>query len=269
MNTATMNKVMKKTILILGGSSEGFALAEKLEAHPAYQPISSLAGRTSLPRKPVGNYRTGGFGGPEGLANYIKTENIFALIDATHPFAHQISSNANIAAKNAGCPIIHISRPEWQKQTGDNWIEVNSMQQAASALTPEKSPAFLTIGRLELSAFLHRDDISFFCRAIEAPKQTDPQKQKISNPMREDEWPDNFNFIYAKGPFSYRDEKSLFEEHNFKTIITKNSGGEKARAKLDVARDLGLPVIMINRHKTPGDQTVQTIDEALNWLENL
>lgn len=264
-----MNALMKKTILILGGSSEGFALAERLEANSAYHPISSLAGRTSLPRKPVGAYRTGGFGGPEGLANYIQTENISALIDATHPFAQNISSNANQAAKSVNCPIIHISRPEWQKQKGDHWIEVNSMQKAALALSPELGPAFLTIGRLELSAFLHRNDISFFCRAIEPPKQTDPKKQKISNPMREDEWPDNFNFIYAKGPFSYRDEKTLFKQHSFKAIVTKNSGGEKARAKLDVARDLNIPVIMINRPKTPDDQTVQTIDEALNWLENL
>ena len=260
---------MKKNILILGGSSEGFALAERLDTNPAYHPISSLAGRTSLPRKPVGAYRTGGFGGPEGLANYLKSENISALIDATHPFAQSISSNANQAAKRANCPIIHISRPEWQKQKGDQWIEVSSMQEAAAALSPELSPAFLTIGRLELGAFLHREDISFFCRAIEPPKQTDPKKQKTSNPMREEEWPDNFNFIYAKGPFSYRDEKKLFEKHSFKAIVTKNSGGEKARAKLDVARDLNIPVIMITRPKTPGDQTVQTIDEALNWLENL
>ena len=264
-----MNASMKKNILILGGSTEGFALAEKLENHPAYHPISSLAGRTSLPRKPVGNYRTGGFGGPKGLAEYIKNENISALIDATHPFAHQISSNANQAAKQANCPIIHISRPAWKKQHGDHWIEVNSMQEAASALTPEHSPAFLTIGRLKLSAFLDRTDIIFLCRAIEPPKNTDPKKQNRSNPSHEELWPGNFHFIYAKGPYSYEAEKTLIQQQNIKAIVTKNSGGEKARAKLDVARDLGCPIIMVNRPQIPDVKTVKTIDEALIWLENL
>ena len=143
------------------------------------------------------------------------------------------------------------------------------MQEAALALSKNHSPSFLTIGRLELGAFLDRSEIEFLCRAIEPPKSTDPIKQNRSNPTNEKDWPDNFNFIYAKGPYSYEGEKKLFERLKIKSIVTKNSGGEMARAKLDVARDLGLPVIMINRPHISNCQTVETTDQVLNWLENL
>ncbi len=260
---------MKKNILILGGSSEAFNLAEKLENHASYHPISSLAGRTSVPRKPAGTYRTGGFGGVDGLAYYIKQETISAIIDATHPFAQKITTNASSAANQTNCPIIHISRPPWQKEKGDNWIEVDTMQEAAEKITPSHSPCFLTIGRLELSAFLNRTDIEFLCRAIEPPKSTDPIKQNIRIPKNEDQWPENFRFIYAKGPYDYENEISLIKQQNIQSIVTKNSGGDKAKAKLDVARDLDIPVVMIKRPSPLKGMTVETTNEALTWLKTI
>lgn len=264
-----MNASMKKNILILGGSSEAFNLAEKLENHGSFHPISSLAGRTSVPRKPAGTYRTGGFGGVDGLADYLKQENISAIIDATHPFAQKITTNASLAANQVNCPIIHISRPPWQKEKGDNWIEGASMQEAAKKIAPTHSPCFLTIGRLELSAFLNRTDIEFLCRAIEPPKSTDPIKQNIRIPKNEDQWPENFRFIYAKGPYNYENELSLIKQHSIKSIVTKNSGGDKAKAKLDVARNLDIPIIMIKRPCPPKGITVETTNEALTWLETI
>ena len=264
-----MNAFMTKKILILGGSSEAFTLAEKLEKHPDFKAISSLAGRTSIPRKPAGAYRTGGFGGVEGLAKYITDENIDAILDATHPFAAKITNNASLAANQARCPIIHINRPQWQKQKNDNWVEFNTMQEAAEEIEQTQSPCLLTIGRLELSAFIERTDIQFLCRAIEPPKNTDPIKQSNRNPKNEDDWPENFKFLYAKGPYNYEDEHSLFTKHKIKSIVTKNSGGEKAKAKLDVARDLNIPVIMIKRPKLPTGHFVETTMDALNWLEQI
>lgn len=274
-----MNAKMTKNILILGGSTEAFSIAEQLQSSPKYSVITSFAGRTSIPRKPAGNYRTGGFGGPEGLANYIKSENIYAIIDATHPFARKMTESAFKAANLTNCPILHIWRPAWRKQQGDNWIEFETMEEAAKYLNKNHSPAFLTIGRLELNAFQHRTDLSFLCRAIEPPKFTDPIKHinKIQKPTDQSSiekqaveiLPENFNFIYAKGPFTYIDEKQLIEKENIKAIITKNSGGQKARAKLDVARELNIPVIMINRPTSPKGQTVETAEEAIHWLENL
>ena len=264
-----MNASIMKKILILGGSSEAFSLAETLENNTDYKVISSLAGRTSIPRKPAGTYRTGGFGGSEGLVKYLTDENIHAIIDATHPFAEKITINASLAAKKTNCPIIHISRPEWQKQKNDNWIEVPTMQEAAKVIDAEHTPCFLTIGRLELSTFINRNDIQFLCRAIEPPKNTDPIKQSNRNPKNEDEWPDNFKFIYAKGPYNYQDEKKLIKEHGIKCIVTKNSGGEKAKAKLDVAKDLNIPVIMIKRPPSPKGLIVKKTEDALKWLEKI
>ena len=257
---------MQKQILLLGGSSEAFTLAQTLEQHPKFKVISSLAGRTSLPRKPVGTYRTGGFGGLDGLITYLQTNSIEAIIDATHPFATKMSQTAHQAAHKTKLPILHLWRPAWQKKTGDIWIEVDTMQEAATALQPNQTPAFLTIGRLELSPFLSRPDLSFLVRAIEPPKKSE-QKNHPTSQGQELDWPKNFTFIYAKGPFDYEQERELIQKHNIKTIVTKNSGGPAAYAKLEVARDLKLPVIMVNRPPKPNGQTVASPDEAITWLE--
>ncbi len=257
---------MQKQILLLGGSSEAFTLAQTLEQHPRFKVISSLAGRTSLPRKPVGKYRTGGFGGLDGLISYLQTNSIEAIIDATHPFASKMSQTANQAALTTNIPILHLWRPAWQKKPDDNWIEVNTMQEAATALKTDHSPAFLTIGRLELAPFLSRPDLDFLVRAIEPPKKSE-QKTQLTPQGQEQDWPENFTFIYAKGPFCYEQEQSLIQKHNIKTIVTKNSGGPAAYAKLDVARALKLPVIMVNRPPKPNGPTVATPDEAITWLE--
>lgn len=250
-----------KKILILGGSSEGFAIANALQELPGVESITSFAGRTSLPRKPAGPYRTGGFGGVKGLANYIHSNAIDFIIDATHPFAERISENAAQAAIASNRPIIHFWREPWQHQAGDEWIEVDTVQQAAESLTPEQSPCFLTIGRLELNAFREITDIAFYARTIEPAKADDPNYEE------QREWPENFKFIYAKGPFTKEAERELFLKHNIRSIVTKNSGGDKASAKLDIARELKCPVIIINRPPPPKGKTVKTANEAINWLK--
>lgn len=245
---------MQKHILVLGGSNEGFALAKTLQGHKNYTITSSLAGRTSLPKKPVGPYRIGGFGGSEGLKHYINTNKIDAIIDATHPFAQNITKNAAKAAGDTKCPLLHIWRPQWKRAAKDNWIEVPTMQAAAERLTKHHAPIFLTIGRLELAAFLPRTDLAFITRAIE--------------PNQNEQWPKNFHFIYAKGPFDYNQELALIKKYNIKAIVTKNSGGPGAFAKIEVARTLNLPVIMINRPPKPKGNLASTPEEALNWLTN-
>lgn len=254
---------MKKQILILGGSSEAFALDEALYQSNAYNITTSLAGRTSLPRKPKGAYRTGGFGGAEGLAHYLQSEKFDAIIDATHPFAARITENARIAAEISACPLLHIWRQPWQKSTGDHWIEVADMQAAASALTEEMSPAFLTIGRLELDAFLNRPEINFITRAIEPAKATDPAGLDAAA------YPENFSFIYEKGPFTLARETDLITRYGIRAIVTKNSGGPGASAKLIAAREQGLPVIMVNRPPEPLGDKVSTAEEAMLWLTTL
>lgn len=250
-----MKAAMKKKLLILGGSGEAFALDKALSENTAIEAITSLAGRTSLPRKPIGPYRTGGFGGVEGLSAYITREKIDAVIDATHPFASRITANAAAAANLTRTPILHIIRPPWQHQPGDSWSIVPDMTAAAAALQPAHSPAFLTIGRLELDAFRPRTDLRFIARAIE------PAAGNSAEPF-----PDNFAFIYGKGPFDLSSEERLINDHGIRAIVTKNSGGHQASAKLAVARKHALPVIMIDRPKPPAGTIVATPEDALRWL---
>lgn len=258
---------MKYKILILGGSGEGFALDKALHNHPSAIAITSFAGRTSLPRKPLGPFRTGGFGGAEGLAAYIRNENITALIDATHPFAAAISRNAAKAAALTGRPLLHIRRPAWQKTCRDQWVEVKSTEEAASILTSEHSPTLLTTGRLELSSFLNRQDITFIARTIEPAK--------VNGSVRADEeaYPANFSFIYDKGPFTLENERALIKQYNIRAIVSKNSGGPAASAKLIAARDANLPIIMITRpplpEPNPGTKLAATIEDALTWIDEL
>ena len=253
---------MRKKILILGGSSEGFELAERLSPiknqqtkNDGFDIISSFAGRTSLPRKPNGPFRTGGFGGVDGLTSYIAAEKIDAVIDATHPFAETISNNASLAAAKSGIPIIHIWRPEWQKTKDDQWKIVTSTSEAAATIENFQSPTLLTIGKGELNCFIMRSDIQFFARTIE---------QDINSTIV---WPDNFSFIYAKGPFNLIDERTIMIDKNIKLLVTKNSGGDQARAKLDAARELQIPVLMIARPKKPMGPIAATPSDALRWLE--
>ncbi len=260
---------MKRNILILGGSSEGFELAERLSGHclsndqtqDEFEIISSLAGRTSLPRKPQGAYRTGGFGGAGGLADFIKANSVSAIIDATHPFASTISQNAAIAAATSAIPCLHINRPPWQKTERDNWLQVPSPEVAAETLTNAHSPIFLTIGRLELAAFLTRPELRFLTRAIEPPQKSDPSG------LKGEIWPANFTFIYGKGPFSVEAETALFKQHGIKCLVSKNSGSMKAYAKIEVARTLNIPVVMIDRPERPAGETAATVEEAIVWLQ--
>ena len=247
---------MKKNILLLGGSSEAFQLADHLHDHPEISLMSSLAGRTSLPRKPKGAYRTGGFGGQEGLATYLQTNQIHALIDATHPFAETMSSNAHQAATQTGTPHIQLTRPPWTQDPNDIWIEANTVKDAAQKTPNGLSPIFLTIGRGDLTAFLSHRETTFLTRTIEKPKKGE-------------HLPDNFSFIYGKGPFSYEDEMQLIKTHKIKAIVSKNSGGDQAFAKIKVARALKIPVIMIKRPAAPKGPLAETTDQVLSWLATI
>lgn len=242
----------QRRVLILGGSTEAFALADRLSQRSGIDVMTSMAGRTRDPKLPKGEVRFGGFGGPAGLTDYLREESIAALVDATHPFARNISLSAAQAAAAAEIPILHFWRPEWRRRAGDEWIEVDSMGEAAAAIPPNAGPAFLTVGRTELDPFRVRSDIRLVARVID--------------PVEDEDWPDNFDFIYDRGPFGYDKERALFAEYDFASVVTKNSGGNGALAKLDIARERGLPVIMVRRPPPPTDAYARNVDEADEWL---
>lgn len=242
-------------LLILGGSSEAAALARALQGDPRYDATLSLAGVTRAPVLPQLAVRIGGFGGPDGLAGWLRAHCIDALIDATHPFAQQISRNAVAACTLAGVPLLRIARPPWPPVTGDRWTGVPDMEAAAAALGDAPRRVLLTIGRKDLAPFCNRSQHAYVVRSVDAPP---PELL-----------PQHSTLLTARGPFALPDELALLRRHDIGCIVTKNSGGSATVAKLDAARMLGLAVVMVARPDPVPAPHVLDWQAALAWLNDL
>jgi precorrin-6A/cobalt-precorrin-6A reductase len=243
-------------VLILGGTAEARALAAQLVAvgRPV---ISSLAGRVREPALPDGEVRVGGFSTPvldgiEGLAAYLSDHQVGVVVDATHPFAATISANAIAAAGRTGTPLLRLQRPGWRDHPdADRWSWVGSVDDAVSAGAGSQRP-FLTTGRQSLELFLPWADREVTVRVVDPPEF----------PL-----PDRWRLIRSRGPYAYADEISLMRDAGSDLLVTKDSGGSHTAAKLDAARDLGVPVVVISRPATPPDvRQVATVNDVLTWL---
>jgi precorrin-6A/cobalt-precorrin-6A reductase len=240
-------------ILILGGTAEALALAKLIAGDNRFQPTLSLAGRTASPATPPIPYRIGGFGGWEGLAAWIKAEGVGAVVDATHPFAARISVNALRAADATGAAFASLIRPAWTAQDGDLWTLVPSPEAAAAALGASPRTVFLATGRLELPAFAAAPQHSYVARVIDHPGD-------VALPPR-------IEFIYDRGPFDAAAETRLLKERRADIVVSKNSGGAATYGKIEAARLLRLPVVMIERPHKAALHPVASAAEAMGWLE--
>ena len=238
-----------KHILILGGTGEARRLAPML-LDAGYRVTTSLAGVTREPMVPRGDLRTGGFGGVEGLVDYIKSENVAAIADATHPFAEQITRQGFEAAKKAKISYVRLERRPWKPLGREHWRMVANVDEAVKALRPD-ARVFVTIGRRDLPKFAARDDLSVLARSIEPPEM---------------ELPENWKFIQGRPPFSVYDEIELMRTHKINMLVTKNSGGKAVSAKLQAARELGVSIMMIERPEIEGIRKVRTVDQVLRFL---
>ncbi|UNU26275.1 cobalt-precorrin-6A reductase [Microcoleus vaginatus HSN003] len=252
--------MVKKRLLILGGTGDAAELAARASQIAEIEVVSSLAGRTQQPFTPkTGTVRIGGFGGAAGLAQFLlvsaalgEDRPIDLLIDATHPFAAQISANAAVAAAECNVPYLMLVRPAWERVEGDRWIEVAGHSEAAKALLGQSQRVFLTIGRQELAAFAGLDAIWFLMRAIDPPA--------LNSPIP------NGKLLLARGPFSLEDERQLLLEYQIDTIVSKNSGGGATYAKIVAARELGIPVVMVQRPPIADVEQVADVAGAIAWL---
>lgn len=240
-------------LLILGGTSEATVLAKALAGDTRFASTLSLAGRTKAPVAPPIPYRIGGFGGAQGLGDYLTTERIDLLIDATHPFADQIKRNAVEAARLAKVPLLAIRRPEWMPQSGDRWTGVPTMDAAVAQLGDTPRRIFLTIGQKELAPFRSAPQHHYVIRSVDAPEPAS--------------LPPDAEVITARGPFDEADERRLLAERGIEVIVTKNSGGSATVGKLAAARALGIPVVMVDRPAHPPAEIAETAESALDWLQ--
>jgi precorrin-6A/cobalt-precorrin-6A reductase len=240
------------TVLILGGTTEARSLADTLaEAAPELRVISSLAGRTTRPLLPRGEIRVGGFGGVDGLAAYLRDHRIGAVVDATHPFAAGISANAGAAAARAAVPLFVLRRPGWVEQDGDVWHRVPTMDRAAALVPRLGRRVFLTTGRQSLAAFAGRDECWFLARSVEPPGRPAPRQLEV---------------VLDRGPFTVDGERRLLRAHRIDVLVSKDSGGPAA--KLDAARELGVPVILVDRPAAGpvAGAAAGTVADAVVWV---
>lgn len=242
-------------LLILGGTTEGSELARLCHERlgDRIDMISSLAGRTEQPGYLPGRVRIGGFGGAEGLAKFLKDEGIDLLVDATHPFAAQISANAEEASAFVGVPRLMILRASWRRHPTDRWIEVGDVAGAAAVLHRVGRRAFLTLGQDELDPFAAIRDMFFLVRVI------DPETARI--PLA------GATVIGGRGPFTIAGEAHILRNHRIDHLVTKASGGAATEAKIVAARQLGIPVVMVRRPPLPKGERVETAAAAFGWIE--
>lgn len=244
-------------LLILGGTREAAILAREAEARwgDSLTVITSLAGRTAAPAGISGQVRSGGFGGTDAMAAYLESENIAVVIDATHPFAAQISANAAAACLRAQTPRVLLDRPMWERQDDDQWHMAADASQAAGMLPRLGRRVFLTTGHADLPDFSGYRDIWFLIRLVEIPAAPLPLA--------------DYQVIAGRGPFDEAGETALLLRHEIDVIVCKASGGDMTRAKLDAARMLGLPVVMIARPPLPDGPRVVSVEAGLAWLAKL
>lgn len=235
-------------VLLLGGTAEARALAARL--HPDFDIVSSLAGRVPDPALPVGPVRIGGFGGVPGMRNWLVDNGITAVVDATHPFAATITDHTAVACRELGVAHLVLHRPPWG---GDGALQVRSDTEAAEVIAAKKySRVFLSTGRSGAAAF-GDSDAWFLIRVV-----TEPDPARL---------PRDHQLLLSRGPYRYDDERALLAGHRIEALVTKNSGGEMTRAKIDAARDLGVNVVMIQRPGLPpGLTVVESVSDAVDWV---
>jgi precorrin-6A/cobalt-precorrin-6A reductase len=242
------------SVLILGGTGEAAALASAARDRfgEAIVVTTSLAGRTPRPGPIPGRVRSGGFGGPSGLAAYLGRHRIDRLIDATHPFATGISRAARLACETTGVPRLTLLRPPWRHHPNDRWLEVDGMAEAAAVVGRIAKRAWLTIGAGEIAAFTALAGVHFLVRLVEPPSRPLPLRR--------------CEVIVGRGPFTLAEERHRLQRHAIDVLVCKASGGAATEAKLVAARELGLPVVMLRRPPPEPGTAVETIAAALEWL---
>jgi precorrin-6A/cobalt-precorrin-6A reductase len=237
--------------LILGGTGDANQLAAAF-VRADIDAIYSYAGRTQIPLPHALPTRIGGFGGTGGLAAFIREAGITHVVDATHPFAAEMSRNAVEACAAASVPLLALERAPWVETPADRWIEVSDIAAAVAALPDAPARVFLAIGRQHIAPFAARPQHAYTLRFVDAPDGALPLP--------------GADIIVSRGPFTFEGDLELMRARRIAWLVTRNAGGLGARAKIDAARALGLPVIMIARPELPRRASVERIEDVLSWL---
>jgi len=242
---------MRPNLLILGGTTEARSLC-KTVASAGLSATVSLAGRVERPAPQGVPTRVGGFGGVAGLAQYLNDHAITHVIDATHPFAAQMSGNATDACAQTGTQLVALTRAPWQARPQDRWRHVPDIAGAVAALGGPPKRVLLAIGRMHLPDFAANPQHSYLLRLVDPP----------AGPL---DFPDA-TVIVDRGPFTLSGDRALLSEHRIDLVVSKNAGGTGAQAKILAARELKLPVLMIDRPAIPPRAEAHSVAQVMRWL---
>lgn len=241
---------MTPTVLLLGGTTEAMQMGQALAVRGVRATIS-LAGRVKTPAEQPLPVRIGGFGGVDGLVDHLTAQGVTHVIDATHPFAAQMSANAVAACDALDLPLLALTRAPWQSGAKDRWIHVPDMDGAVAALAGPARRVFLALGRMNLPAFAAQPQHDYLVRLVDAPNRVPLPKAQV---------------VVDRGPFEVEGDLALMRAHRTDLVVSKNAGGTGAQAKIIAARQLGLPVVMIDRPAIPARAEAHGVEEALDWL---
>ena len=247
---ATTQRPLK--LLLLGGTSEAARIAKELSCLPGIATTLSLAGRTIKAAPSPVPVRVGGFGGVDGLADYLRQDAIDIVVDATHPFAAQISNNAIAACAKANVSLLAIERPPWERMARDHWSAHATAEDAIAALPEAPSTVFSALGQSSIPLLCARPQHRYVIRVVD-PVVLPPELSDAT-------------VICARGPFVAEDDIALFREYRIAYVLAKNAGGDAAHAKIEAARELQLPVLMVERPAIAKRLAVTTVSDALAWI---
>lgn len=235
-------------LLILGGTAEARELALALQHVPGAR--VSLAGATRHPRRLALPVRQGGFGGADGFAAYLRCEGITGVLDATHPFAAQITARSRAVCDELGIAYRQLLRPAWASGAGDCWHHVADAASAVDIL-PGQARVFLATGRQSVDGFSGLGARAVFVRVIDPPEMPFPFASG--------------GYVTGLPPADISEEIALFKRLGVTWLVTKNSGGAQGQAKLHAARQIGIPVAMIARPPGATDRLFARVSDARDW----
>ncbi|MBT8410794.1 MAG: cobalt-precorrin-6A reductase [Octadecabacter sp.] len=241
------------SVLLLAGTAEAKRIAWGL-ADSGLNVVASLAGATRDPEPLPVPTRIGGFGGEAEFRAYLMENGVTAVVDATHPFASRITARTARVCAELRMPYLQVLRPVWQPEEGDRWIMIDRPEEAVAHI-PKGDCVFLATGRQTIPQFANLEGRRILVRVIDPPTEPFPFE--------------GGEFIIGRPPFPVAREKALFEALGVEWLVVKNAGGQGGRAKLDAARALGLPVVMINRAAVPDAPFVDTAEAAVAWVKSL
>lgn len=245
---------MTPNLLILGGTTEATALGAAV-ADAGISGTVSFAGRVERPKRQPLPQRIGGFGGVDGLRAFLAANRISHVVDATHPFAAQMSTNAVAACAAEGVPLVALTRAPWVVTDGDVWTHVPDIAGAVGALDRPALRVMLAVGRMHLNDFTPNPHHFYMLRLVDPPSAPPP-------------FPDH-HVLVSRGPFTAADDRALMQQHGIDLVVSKNAGGTGAYAKIAAARDLGLPVVMIDRPAIPQRNELFNVTDVMAWIRHV